>query len=245
MVIQNPAPTPAMTSTTRRIRRTSRSTRLLHTAVYLTTSALLFTGLWLLIGGEGRPSPVARIVGEPDTSVHIWLGRVLAVVLVLPLLVRWRGTIVFVRETFRFDRGDGRWWLNWPRGALTGRFARHEGHFDPGQRAANLVMVGGLLVLTVTGIGMTVLHGGPMFAWMSRVHTWTTYVVTIVIAGHLFVAIGILPGYRGAWRAMHLGGRVSKETAKRLWPAWLERSNEHRSERKITDPPPSERADKA
>jgi hypothetical protein len=42
----------------------------------------------------------------------------------------------------------------------------------------------------------------------------------------VLVAIGVLPGYRGVWRAMHLGGRVSVETARRLWPAWAERAAE-------------------
>ena len=115
------------------------------------------------------------------------------------------------------------------RAILTGRFARHEGHFDPGQRVANVLMVGGLLVLTATGIGMTVLHGGPLFAWLGMIHRWTTFVVTPVIAGHLLVAIGVLPGYRGVWQAMHLGGRVREETARRLWPAWTERSAGARS----------------
>ncbi len=214
-----------MASTTRRIRRTSRGARLLHTAVYLTTLALLLTGWWLFAGGEGRPSPLAKILGTPDTQVHVWFGWGLAVALVLPLLVWWRGAIAFVRETLRFDRGDGRWWLRWPTGILTGRFARHEGHFDPGQRVANVVMVGGLLVLTATGIGMTTLHGGPLFAWLSSIHRWTTFVITPVLAGHVLVAIGILPGYRGVARAMHFGGRVSEDTARRLWPAWAERSD--------------------
>jgi hypothetical protein len=44
-----------------------------------------------------------------------------------------------------------------------------------------------------------------------------------VIVGHIVVAAGILPGYRGAWRSMHLGGRVSLDTARRLWPGWTER----------------------
>jgi hypothetical protein len=81
-------------------------------------------------------------------------------------------------------------------------------------------------VLTATGIGMTALHGGPVFALLSRIHRWTTFVVTPVLVGHVVVAIGVLPGYRGVWRAMHRGGRVPEETARRLWPAWTERSIE-------------------
>jgi formate dehydrogenase subunit gamma len=160
-----------------------------------------------------------------------------AVVLMLPLLFWWRGVIAFVRETVRIDRGDGRWWRRWPTAIFTGRFARHEGHFDPGQRVANLI-VGGLFVLASTGLGMTMLHGGPLFAWLGHVHRFTTFVITPILAGHILVAIGILPGYRGAWRAMHLGGRVSETTARRLWPRWVERSEA--SVPRITDRPARE-----
>lgn len=221
-----------MASTTRRLRRTSRRARWLHAGGYLTTLALLLTGWWLLAGGEGNPSPLARVLDAPDTQVHVWFGWGLAAVLALPLIISLRGVIAFVRETIRIDHGDGRWWARWPTGVLTGRIARHEGHFDPGQRVANVLLVGGLLVLTVTGIGMTVLHGGPLFALLSKIHRWTTFVVTPTIAGHILVAIGVLPGYRGVWRAMHVGGRVSQETARRLWPGWTERSvgsSEHES----------------
>jgi hypothetical protein len=33
------------------------------------------------------------------------------------------------------------------------------------------------------------------------------------------------PGYRGAWRSMHLGGRVPRAVARRLSPGWLERTS--------------------
>ena len=35
----------------------------------------------------------------------------------------------------------------------------------------------------------------------------------------LLLTAGILPGYRGAWRAMHLRGRTPVTTVRRLWPA--------------------------
>jgi hypothetical protein len=58
--------------------------------------------------------------------------------------------------------------------------------------------------------------------WLLRVHVWATYVVTLMIGGHILIASGLLPGYRGAWRSMHLGGRLYPRVAKRLWPAWFE-----------------------
>jgi formate dehydrogenase subunit gamma len=209
---------------TKQLQRHSRRARLFHTGIYLATLALLFTGWWILLGGEGHPTPLARATGVADTRIHVWLGRALAVLALLPLLIGRRGIATFVRETLRRDRGDGRWWARWPAGALTGRFARHEGHFDPGQRVANVLIVGGLAALIGTGVGMTVLHGGPLFAWLARVHRWMTFLVTPLLLGHVLIAVGVLPGYRGVWRAMHLGGRVSEETGRRVWPGWTERS---------------------
>jgi formate dehydrogenase subunit gamma len=198
--------------------------RLFHAAVYLTTLPLLLTGWWLLLGGEGNPSPLARAFGTGDTRVHVWFGRALLVVALVPLATGRKGIATFVRETFRHDGGDGRWWMRWPVGALTGRFGRHEGRFDPGQRLANIVIVVGLMVLTGTGIALTFLHGGPVFAKLARIHKWTTYVVTPFILGHMLIALGVLPGYRGVWRSMHFGGRVPEATARRVWPGWAERS---------------------
>jgi formate dehydrogenase subunit gamma len=218
----------------RGLQRYSRRVRLFHTGIYLVTLALLLTGWWLLLGGEGRPSPLARTFDVPDTRLHVWVGRVLVVLVLLPLAVGRRGIATFTRETFRRDRGDGNWWRRWPAGVLTGRFGHHEGHFDPGQRVANVLLVGGLLVLAGTGMGLTVLHGGPLFARLALVHRWTTYGVSLLVAGHLLIALGLLPGYRGVWRSMHVGGRVAEPTARRVWPGWTKRSLTGSEERSCT-----------
>jgi cytochrome b subunit of formate dehydrogenase len=207
---------------TDRIERYGRRARWLHAAVYLTTLLLLATGLWLLVGREGQPSILARVTGVGDTRLHIWLGWALAAVAVLGLVAGVRAIPTFLRETVRHDRGDLRWFLKWPRGVFTGRFARHEGDWDPGQRIANVVIVIGLLVLIITGVGLALLNGGHLFAWLAKVHKWTAIVMTPVLLGHIVIAAGVLPGYRGVWRSMHLGGRVHKETVHRLWPAWTE-----------------------
>jgi cytochrome b subunit of formate dehydrogenase len=207
-----------------RLQRYARSVRLFHARIYLVTLALLLTGWWLLLGGEGHPSPLARIFGFADTRLHVWAGEALVILALVPLIVGRKSISTFVRETFRRDGGDARWWIRWPAGAITGRFGRHEGHFDPGQRVANVLLVGGLLVLMGTGLGLSFLHGGPLFARLARVHLWTTYVVTVLVAGHILIAVGILPGYRGVWRSMHLGGKVPEGTARRVWPGWTERA---------------------
>lgn len=222
-----------------RVERYSRRARWFHACVYVTVLLLLATGWWLWAGQEGNPSPIARLIGIPDTSLHKAIGWVFAGVALAGLgLLGWRATSTFVRDSVLFKRSDVRWFARWPAAVLTGRFARHEGHFDPGQRVANVVIVVGLILLTASGIGLVMVHGGPAFVWLNRVHTWSTYVVTLMIAGHVLIASGLLPGYRGVWKSMHLGGRLDPRVAKRLWPAWFERQQkENGMERSRTRSP--------
>lgn len=205
------------------VERYPRSARRYHAAVYLATLLLLATGWWLLTGREGNPSPIARVVGIPDARLHVWLGWALVVVGLLPLPLAFRGVAAFVRETFRYDRGDGAWLLRWPVAILSGRFARHDRHFDPGQRIANVAIVMLLVALVVSGVGLVAITVGPAFAILAAIHRLATILFTVVIAGHIVVSLGILPGYRGVWRSMHLGGRLRLDAARRLWPGWTER----------------------
>jgi cytochrome b subunit of formate dehydrogenase len=205
------------------VERYPRSARRYHTAIYVVTLLLLATGWWLLAGREGQPSPIAQVTGIPDARLHVWLGWGLLVAAVAPLPFAIPGIVAFARETFRYDRGDLRWLVRLPLAIITGRFPRHEGHFDPGQRIANVAIVALLVVLVLSGVALVLIHAGPLFALMALIHKLATYAFTIVIVGHIVVALGILPGYRGVWRSMHLGGRLHLGTAKRLWPGWTAR----------------------
>jgi formate dehydrogenase subunit gamma len=205
------------------VERYPRSARRYHTAIYVVTLVLLATGWWLLAGREGDPSPIARLTDVPDVQIHTWLGWALLVIAALPLPFAVRGVVHFIRETIRYDRGDLRWLIRLPLAITTGRFARHEGHFDPGQRIANVAIVVLLIALVGSGVGLVVVHVGPLFAVLAAIHRLATIAFTIVIVGHIVVAAGILPGYRGAWRSMHLGGRLRLDTARRLWPGWTDR----------------------
>jgi formate dehydrogenase subunit gamma len=198
--------------------RNNAATRWFHAATFAVTAVLLATGWWLRAGHEGRPSLVARVLDTPDTEVHRNAGWLLLAVLGAGVTLGIRAAWTFARETLRVDRGDARWFLRWPTGALTGRFARHEGHFDPGQRLANLAFVGAFATVVVSGVALTTLSGGSTFATMVRVHRGATYVLTALVVGHLVVVSGLLPGYRGVWRAMVGRGRVRARTARRLWP---------------------------
>jgi cytochrome b subunit of formate dehydrogenase len=208
--------------------RNNRATRWLHTLLYLVTFVLLATGWWLRTGREGQPTLLADMLNTPDTDIHRNAGWVLVGVAIAGPILGIRGTLTFLRETLRINRGDGAWFWHWPRGAFTGRFGRHRGHFDPGQRLLNLALVAALGTVIVSGVLLTTLSGGPTFATMVRLHRGSTYALTGLVIGHLLVTLGILPGYRGVWRAMHWRGRVAEATARRLWPATVAADNRRR-----------------
>ncbi|GAA4702652.1 formate dehydrogenase subunit gamma [Promicromonospora umidemergens] len=205
------------------VERNGRPARWFHAGVYVTVIVLLATGWWLQLGQEGRPSVLARATGASDAELHTVTGWVLAGLTALAAVVGARGWRTFWRESVRFHRGDAAWFRRWPAAIFTGRFGWHEGRFDPGQRIANLVLVVTLLALVVSGVGLALVSGGPAFVWFLLVHRWATYVVTPVVVGHVIIASGILPGYRGVWRAMHLGGHLRRTDATRVWPAWTDR----------------------
>lgn len=201
------------------VERHNRRTRRFHAATYVVTFVLLVTGWWLWAGNEGRPSLLARLVDEPDTQLHRRAGYGLAALGVGAITLGVRAALTFVRHTLRVDRTDWRWFVSWPVGALRGRFARHGGRFDPGQRIANIAFVASFVTLIVTGIGLTTLHGGATFAALAKLHRTATYWLTALVVVHVVVAAGVLPGYRGVWRSMHGRGQVPVATARRLWPA--------------------------
>lgn len=207
-------------SRTDHVERYGRRARWLHAGTYLTVLILMFTGIWLLLGHEGAPSPLSRLAGVPDTRLHVWVGWAFLALVVLGVLAGGRGAVAFVAESVRFRRGDVAWFRGWPKALLTGRFPWHGGRFDPGQRVANIALLVGLAAVTASGVAMAVLHGGPAFVWLVPVHRWSTYLLVPLIAGHIVIASGVLPGYRGVWRSMHLGGRLPAEVALRLWPGW-------------------------
>jgi cytochrome b subunit of formate dehydrogenase len=204
--------------TRRYVVRYNRRTRWFHTVFYLVTLVLLATGWWLRTGREGDPSLLARLADRPDVVLHRQAGWVQIGLVAVGLTLGVRAAYRFARETVRVDRGDGRWFRRWLVGALTGRFAPHRGHFDPGQRVANVAFVATLGTLVVTGVALTAVKSGPDFVWLVRVHRYATYGLTVLVIGHVVLALGVLPGYRGAWRSMHFGGRTRESTARRLWP---------------------------
>jgi cytochrome b subunit of formate dehydrogenase len=221
--VSRAATQPGVTATkTETILRYGRLGRWFHAAVYLTVLILLATGWWFVLAGYEHRSPLAWLTGVPDGALHEDVGYVLTGVVLLWLPFGLRGIGPFVRETLRVRRGDGRWLANWPRAVFTGDFGTHDGHFDPGQRLMNVVVVLTLLALVLSGLGLLLLPAGPVDLLV--VHRWAAFLLTPVLAGHVLVASGVLPGYRGVWRSIHLGGRLPVEVSRRIWPVWTERA---------------------
>jgi cytochrome b subunit of formate dehydrogenase len=200
------------------VERYGRAARWFHAAVYLTVLALLVTGWWFLIDGYRHP-----LLGLP-TDTHQVTGIVFALVVGAYVVARIRTAIGFLKESVGREPGDLRWLAAFPKAAFTGRFPRHDGFYDPGQRLANLVMVGTLGILILTGLAVLYV---PMPMSLSlavfKLHRWASWALTPVVLGHIVVASGMLPGYRGVWRSMHLGGRLPHAIAARIWPGWLAR----------------------
>ena len=84
----------------RRVERYTRPARWLHAVVYLTTLVVLGTGWWLLLGREGQPSVLARLLGVPDVVIHKDVGWGLAG-LGAALLLRPRAIGRFVAASLR------------------------------------------------------------------------------------------------------------------------------------------------
>jgi len=212
------------------VQRYRRPARWFHALTYVSVLILLATGWWLLAGQEGNPSPLAVVTGTSDISLHELVGWIMAGLALAGVLLGIRAIPSFVAESLRLRRSELGWFARWPGAVFTGRFGWHQGRFDPGQRILNVTLILGLVVLIGSGVGLVVVHGGPMFVVLFQVHKWATYLVTALILGHVLVASGVLPGYRGVWRSMHLGGRLDARVARRLWPAWTRDSGGRRPE---------------
>jgi cytochrome b subunit of formate dehydrogenase len=194
--------------------------------LYLLTFLLLFSGA--AVFGEGNRTLEGVLGGHVAAARwHRWLGYALLAAGGLVLLLRPRACARFVVESVRFRRSELGWFGSYPAflfRPFRNRPARHEGHFDPGQRLFNLLVLLSLIALSSTGVLMSFPRAfvPAVFAWSLRAHRAATWALAAGVTGHVVVASGILPGYRGTWRAMHGRGRVPQELAERLWPRWEE-----------------------
>ena len=213
-----------------RILRNTRAARRLHLIVYVAITLLFVSGISLL--GNGIPRIEALFGGHESTGRwHRWIGFALIALALLVSLVRSKSVWRFLRDSIRFRAADIDWFLTYPRFVARparNAPARHEGHFDPGQRVFNCVIVLAFVVLSITGLFMCFPERftPAVFAWSFRFHRWATWAIVVAVLGHVLIASGLLRAYRGVWRAMHGSGRVHVALAERLWPRWTEEKSE-------------------
>ena len=175
---------------------------------------LLFTGAALylpsLVGLVGRHRLVER--------VHVDVGLALPLPLLVSLAGSWgKGLRADLRRLNRWSLDDRRWLAcachaRVPRGLRTGKF-------NAGQKLNAAFLAGALLVMLMTGSVMHWEYYWPL-SWRTGatvVHESLAYVLVVVVAGHIIMALAHPPALRSM-----LAGRVSRRWAERHAPAWLE-----------------------
>src|SRR5262249_62289391 len=96
------------------VERYRRPARWFHAVIYISVLILLATGWWLLAGQEGSPSPLARLTGMSDISLHELVGWILAGVALAGVLLGIRAVPSFVAEAVRLRRSALGWVARWP-----------------------------------------------------------------------------------------------------------------------------------
>ncbi|HEU0196392.1 MAG TPA: cytochrome b/b6 domain-containing protein [Nevskiaceae bacterium] len=201
--------------------------RVLHGINALAVIVLLVTGLAL---GEVLASGWVALLGGHlrVNAIHRGLGLAFAVAWLLIVCVQPRRIGRLLRDTLRFQCGDGRWFVEFPRFCLTPRrwpAPFHAGRFDPAQRVVFLLLVVAVVVVSLTGVYMywEPRWGRLMFVLMIRAHIVAAWTLIGCLCLHVAAGCGLLPSHRGLVTAMFGDGRVRLTRAQALWPGWAAR----------------------
>jgi len=197
-----PGVTVGMVGPTQRLPRFDRAERALHWANAVLFGLLLATAALLYVG------QLAALVGRRDLvrQVHVVSGLLLPVPLILALVGPWRrGLLADLRAFNRFDGDD----IRWLRSRGRNRSVRlHK--FNPGQKLNAAFVAGSIGVMLATGSIMFWFGPFPL-AWRTGatfVHDWTAIAIGLVVAGHIWMAVGdsdslraMVRGWVPAWWA--------------------------------------------
>lgn len=173
--------------------------------VLMVTAAILYVGALSALVGRRE---LVRIV-------HVAAGLALPAPLVVSLLGHRREEVgAEVRSLSRFDGDDRRWLRSFGRDRTV-----RMGKYHPGQKLNAAFTLGAILVMLLTG---SIMHWFDPFPvdWRTGatfVHDWTAVVITVVVAGHLRMALSD----GDAFRAMREGW-VPAAWARRHRPKWYE-----------------------
>jgi formate dehydrogenase subunit gamma len=190
-----------------RFSRTERAVHWIHAAAFL---VLLGSGLVLYL-----PSLSEAIGRRPLVKgIHIYtaLAWACALVLVVALGDR-RGLRRTIRELEWFDADDRRW--------LTGR-SSPQGRFNAGQKLNAAISAAFALLFAISGFLLWYGERNTTFRFASTivVHDWLTYIASVLLLGHLYLAV-IHPSTRHALRGMTVGS-VREDWAREHHAKWAE-----------------------
>lgn len=191
------------------IQRFTRAERWVHRSIAVlfivligTAAALYIPDISVLVGNR----PIMR-------SAHIIAGVLLPIPIVLALLSA--GFRADAQDVNRFTPDDWDWLRT------RGRSAQAVGKFNAGQKLNASFTLGAVIVMFATGMIMWL--NGPfpddIRTGATFVHDWLTLLIVVVLAGHLWKAMGD----REARRGMRTG-KVSSTWAQHVHPAWAKQS---------------------
>ncbi|WP_328316645.1 cytochrome b/b6 domain-containing protein [Streptomyces sp. NBC_00388] len=157
---------------------------------------------------------LAELVGHryPVVTVHEWSGVLLPAPVLAGLASRaLRADLGRLNRFAPYDRA-------WLRSALRRDGSpRTAGKFNGGQKIYAGWIAGAVLVMLGTGLLMWFTHLAPL-VWRTSatfVHDWLALATGIVVAGHIWMAVGDPEARRGMRT-----GRVARGWARREHPLW-------------------------
>ncbi|MGW7411829.1 cytochrome b/b6 domain-containing protein [Streptomyces sp. NPDC054863] len=201
------APTPPPSELPSRVRRFTRTARLVHrtTAILMLTCIATAACLYL--------PALAELVGRRHlvVTVHIWTGVLLPVPYLLGLVSRaFRTDLSLLGRFTPYDK-------EWLRAVRRRQFRRPAGKFNAGQKLYAGWIAGAALVMLGTGLLMWLTHLTPL-TWRTSatfVHDWLSLAMGVVVAGHLWMAL-THPESRRGMRT----GEVDRTWAETEHPHW-------------------------
>jgi cytochrome b subunit of formate dehydrogenase len=208
----------------------------LHLVLY---AILLFSGLQYYL-------PLARGAGFLWFPVYVHRAAGLALV-AMPwpyLLMHRRRVLVFLNHYISWRKTDLLWLWRFPAYFLFPakiRLPETKDKINAGQK-----LVGGLLIAVTALMGISGLLRlaatllPPVILLRAQLlHQIALLPLIALLAGHILVGSGIHPRYRGVWRSMFGGGKLTRQLAREHWPVWLSRVEKYGPAK--SDPGPSPR----
>ncbi|MFS8640055.1 MAG: cytochrome b/b6 domain-containing protein [Symbiobacteriaceae bacterium] len=198
------------------------ASRLAHWNHALTFLALLFTGMGLVIRGA------AGLVGPETLRLFGTVHRIAAIpftVATIPILLLGarRATARWLREVFRFDRDDLRFFPAFVREffGLTAE-SPPQGRFNAGEKVNSILQIIGWPTMVITGWMMVYKTSFPpaLMQWVIAIHSGMAMLLGCAVLGHIYLAI-LMPGFREGLSGM-LSGWVPEKWAREHYRKWYE-----------------------